>query len=333
VTDARRKYLGQSRVRPFKLIEKVRQIRNIVERERYDILHFHGACTSADLAAFVASADMKTSFVATINDSTLPKHFWSIRRRLWKRICALITSTEFMRDVLRSHGIHAEVIRHGTVRDLKAELAAPIANKPHRVLYWRDASMANGVDICLAAFRELAPKFPHISFDAAVRNDHWEDWIPKLKELANQHPNINVHTFPYSSGIDLAQLLAESICVLLPFRVLSYHPQLSVLESIQYGVPVITSALDSNVQLADGGRNALLVPPGNVLATIKSIEEVLKNSSAASQFARSAAENSRAVWNWDSYISQIMNTYINAAGHRMSQTGPTETSTSDAARH
>jgi len=332
VADARRKYSGKSRVRPIKLIAQVRQIRRIVERERYDVLHFHGSCRLADLAALVASPDVKTSFVATINDSTLPMHFWSLRRRWWKRISVLTTSTEFMRDVLRSRGIHADVIRHGPVRDLKAELAAPVADKPHRVLYWRDASMANGADVCLAAFRELAPKFPHISFDAAVRNNHWADWTPKLKELAAQHPNINVHTFPYDSGIDLARLLAESLCVLLPFRALSYHPQLSVLESIQHGVPVITSAVGSNAELSDAGRNALLVPEGDVLATIQTIEAVLNNADRASQFARRASESSRAMWNWYSYVAQITQKYIEAAGYRMSQNSPTETATRNAAR-
>jgi len=141
-----------------------------------------------------------------------------------------------------------------------------------------------------------------------------------------------VHTFPYDSGIDLARLLAESLCVLLPFRALSYHPQLSVLESIQHGVPVITSAVGSNAELSDAGRNALLVPEGDVLATIQTIEAVLNNADRASQFARRASESSRAMWNWDSYVAQITQKYIEAAGYRMSQNSPTETATRNAAR-
>jgi glycosyltransferase involved in cell wall biosynthesis len=317
VVDARRKHTGQSRVRPIKLIAQLRQIRNIVERERYDVLHFHGSCKLPDLAVLVGFTGVKTPFVATVNDAELPNHFWFIRRHLWKRISVFITSTEFVRDQLHSRGIRADVIRHGAVRNLRAELAAPVAHKPHRVLFWRDPSMTNGADICLAAFRELAPKFPHVSFDAAVRNDHWEDWTPKLKELADQHPNVNVHVFPYTNGTTLAQLLTESICVLLPFRDLSYHPQLSVLESIEFGTTVITSALASNVELADAGRNALLVPVGDVGATITSIEEVLKNSNWANQFARRASENARAVWNWDSYVSQITHRYLDATDRRL----------------
>jgi glycosyltransferase involved in cell wall biosynthesis len=313
VVDARRKHRGRSRVRPIKLIAQLRQIRNIVGRERYDVLHFHGSCKLPDLAVLVGFTGVKTAFVATINDAQLPTRFWFVRRHLWKRISSFITSTEFMRDRLRSRGIRADVIRHGAVRNLKAELAAPLGHKLHRVLYWRDASMTNGIDICLAAFRELAPKLPHVSFDIAVRNDHWEDWTPKLEELADQYPNVNVHVFPYTNGISLAQLLAESICVLLPFRNLSYHPQLSVLESIQFGTTVITSALASNMELADAGRNALLVPVGDVGATITAIEKVLMNSNWADQFARHASEKARAVWNWDSYVSQITHKYVEAA--------------------
>jgi len=284
VLEARRRQAGQSRVRPIRLIAKLRQLSKIVARQRYDVIHFHGSFRLADFAALARLTGVKTATVVTVNDSEIPSRFWSIRRRFWKRISAFITSTEFIQAVLHSYGVHAEVIRHAPVRDLKAELTAPVAQKPHRVLYWRDASMANGADICLAAFRELAPKFPDISFDAAVRNDHWEHWAFKLKELANQHPNIHVHLFPYVDGIGIAELLRQSICVLLPFRALSYHPQLSVLESIQYGVPVITSPLGSNLELADAGRNA--------------------------------ARKSRAVWNWDSYVSQITLKYAAAVGRK-----------------
>jgi glycosyltransferase involved in cell wall biosynthesis len=313
VVDARRKHNGRSRVRPLKLLRKLWQIRAIIRRERFDIVHFHGSCKLPELAAVVSFLGVSTCFVATVNDADLPARFWSLRRYLWKRIPMFLTSTEFVRDQLRARGIHAQLIKHGTVRDLKAELGSPSLRQPHRVLFWRDPSFTNGADICLAAFSELAPKFPDISFDAAVRDDHWEDWTPRLKELAAQRPNVHVHIFPYTGGISLAQLLAESICVLLPFRVLSYHPQLSVLESIQYGTAVVTSALDSNVDLADAGRNALLVPVGDVAATIAAIERILKNPDWALEFGRRSAANARAVWNWDRYVTQLIAQY-SAAG-------------------
>jgi hypothetical protein len=267
----------------------------------------------ANLAVLVGLPGVETCFVATINDADLPTRFWWIRRQLWRRITLFVTSTQFVRDKLRTRGIRAEIVKHGAVRDLGAELAAPVvASKPHRVLFWRDPSITNGADICLATFRELAPKFPHISFDAAVRNNHWANWTPKLQALAALHPNIHVHVFPYTDGTSLAQLLAESICLLLPFRELSYHPQLSVLESIQFGAPVITTALASNVELADAGRNALLVPVADVEATIASIEKVLKSPEWAQVFAKQAAQNARAVWNWDNYVPNIIRRYTEA---------------------
>ena len=315
VVDARHKHRGQTRVQPRKLIAELQQIRQILEREQYDIVHFHGSCKLPDLAALVGLTGVKTCFVATVNDIEVLTRFWRVRRFWWKRISLFITSTGFVRDQLRAHGIRAEVIKHGTVRNLTAELTAP-ARTPHRVLYWRDASTANGADICLSAFCDLAPRFPHISFDVAVRNDHWEDWTPRLQALAAEHPNVHVHLFPYIDGIRLEQLLAESICVLLPFRVLSYHPQLSVLESIQLGKTVVTTAVTSNLELADAGRNALLVAVGDVGATIAAVEKVLENPDWAEQFGRNAAERSRAVWNWDRYVSEISSKYAEAAARR-----------------
>ncbi|HZP87842.1 MAG TPA: glycosyltransferase family 4 protein [Burkholderiales bacterium] len=312
VIDARRKLRGRSRVEPLKLVQQVWQIRRIVLRERYDVLHFHGSCNLPNLASLVSCAGVKTPFVATVNDSELPRRWWPLRRLLWRRVSAFITSTEFVRDLLRLRGVSAEVIKHGIVRNIDAELSTPVSRTRYRVLFWRDPSLNNGVDVCLAAFDALASRYPEVSFDAAVRNDHWEDWTPKFKELAKRHPNVNVHVFPYTGGVSLAQLLAESICVVLPFRKLSYHPQLSVLESIQLGIPVIVSALESNVELSGAGRNALLVPVGNVEATVAAIEKVLSNGPWASRFATEASERSRAVWNWQGYLSQLEQTYTHA---------------------
>ena len=51
VVDARHKHRGQTRVQPRKLIAELQQIRQILEREQYDIVHFHGSCKLPDLAA------------------------------------------------------------------------------------------------------------------------------------------------------------------------------------------------------------------------------------------------------------------------------------------
>jgi glycosyltransferase involved in cell wall biosynthesis len=306
VVDARRQHRGESRIRPLTLLAQVRAIRRIVEREGYDVLHFHGSCRLPELAFLVGLPGMPLPIVATLNDGDVPKRFWGIRRRFWKRVSAFMTSTEFIAERLRRSGIEAQVIRHGLVRDLKAELADITPREPHRVLFWRDASLRNGADVCLEAYRRLAPKFPHVSFDAAVRNDHWADWTSVLQTLEREHANVHVHVFPYQDGAGLPQLLAESLCVLLPFRALSYHPQLSILESIQFGVPVITTALDSSLELAAGGSVAVLVPPGDVEATVASVEKMLRDPFAARAFGQAARIQSCASWNWELYAAQLI---------------------------
>jgi glycosyltransferase involved in cell wall biosynthesis len=323
-----------ARLRPLGVLAHLSEIRRIVARERYDVVHFHGFRNTPDVAALVGLWGIKTPFIVTVNDSDLPTRFWFVRRHLWKRIAAFVTSTEFVRDRLHLRGIRADVVKHGAVRDLAAEAAAvrdiaaeatavrnieaelgahPAPQGAQRVLFWRDPSLANGIDVCLKAYSQLAPRFPHINFDVAVRT-HREDWTAPLEALAAAHPNVGVHKYPYAEGTTLAQLLAESVCVLLPFRTLSYHPQLAVLESIQFGRTVITTALGSNTELADGGRHAIIVPVGDVAATVAAVEAVLRDPSQANEFARDAAQSARAAWNWDSYVTQIEQTYRQAAG-------------------
>src|SRR3954453_9720809 len=85
VLGARRRQAGQSRVRPIRLIAKLRQLIKIVARQRYDVIHFYGSFRFADFAALAPLTGVKTAPVVTVNDSEIPSRFWSIRRRFCKR--------------------------------------------------------------------------------------------------------------------------------------------------------------------------------------------------------------------------------------------------------
>src|SRR5690606_13818563 len=121
-------------------------------------------------------------------------------------------------------------VRHGIVRDLRAEIRDEVIGEKRRVLFWRDPSLNNGADVCAKVYDMLAPEFPDISFDMAIR-PHWSA-VEGLDELAAKHENVNIYRFPYEDGITLPKLVLESLCVMLPFRRMTICPQLAIAESL-----------------------------------------------------------------------------------------------------
>lgn len=305
-------------IHPGKLIRQLLQLKRIAEEEKYHILHVFGSNRLVYLAGLLRVIGINTPIVLTINTGHFPERFWFVAQHFWKRISAVITSTEFLKRKLETQGIATEAIKHGVVRDIRQEIRqARVDTRPHRVLFWRDPSMENGADICLQVYKDLAPRFPDVSFDLAVR-PHWRP-VAGLRELSEEYPNVNLYEFPYGHGITIAKLLAESVCVLLPFRELSAHPQFAVLESMQAGAAVVTTALDSNFELIDPGRNGYLVPPGDAPATVEAVERLLTDREHAIEIGNRAAEKTATTWNWDSYISELVQVYIQVIGQQPSR--------------
>lgn len=298
-------------IQPIKLIKQLSQIKKIVEAEQYDILHFSGSNKTAYLAGVIKLIGIKTPLVLTVN-GYLQKRFWFATKYLWKQFSAIITSTEFYQNECETQGIPTVLIKHGIVRHIREELEEITVDKPQRVLFWRDPSIENGADICLQVYDRLAPLFPDVSFDLAIRPH--PNRVPGIKELSDKYPNVNLYQCPYKPDISLAKLLSESICVLLPFRKLSTHPQLAVLESMLAHAVVVTTALDSNIELINSGRNGYLVPVGDVEATTEVVKELLNDRNKAAQVGKQAYEDMQTEWNWDTYVPKLVEIYTRAIG-------------------
>ena len=314
VVDGRRRGGGlamevghKSGVRPLRLLKQIYHIKRILEYEQYDIVHLFGANRMAYLAGLIRAIGFTKPLILTLNSGTMPEKLWLATQFLWNKLSAVVTSTDFLGDKCKAQGLPTRVIRHGIVRNMLKDRRVVKADKPHRILFWRDPSWENGADICLEVFRHLAHRYPHVSFDFAVR-PHWNP-VAGLEALENRYKNVHIYRFPYRNGITIERLLFESICVLLPFRNLSINPQLAVLESMMSNTAVITSTLDSNYELIDSGKNGFLLPVGDVAGNLRAVECLLTDPSAAKAMGVRAALTVEQKWNWDLYLSELIGTY------------------------
>lgn len=294
-------------VRPAALLRQAFQIRRIVRAERLDVLHVFGFVRTAQLGGAIRMTAPGAPVVATVLNGDVHRHGGAPGRWLLRRLDAVLSATDFAARQYQELGVKVDRLRHGVIRDLRRENGAEAAQQRRRVLFWRDANEMNGGDVCLAAFDALAPRFPDVSFDFAIR-PVWNE-VPGISDLPRRRQNVHVHRFPYEAGVSLAGLMNESLLVVLPFRRLSIDPQFSIAESLAAGVPVVTTRIQSNPELVEDGRTGALIEPGSAEAVVEAVTGLLGDRARLEEMGRATAGRFAAQWNWTGYVIGLEHVY------------------------
>jgi glycosyltransferase involved in cell wall biosynthesis len=202
-------------------------------------------------------------------------------------------------------------ISHGVIRRLANERSAPPADPEsrRRVLFWRVLSHEAGGDLCLKAFDQLAPEFPDLSFDLALRPSVHE--IPGAEELAQKHANVHVLGFPYAGGATIGDFVGESLCAIFPFRQLTIHPQLAIAETLAAGTPCVASSVGSIPELVVPGRTGALTSPGDAQDLVDTLRTLLNDRRQLARLAAIAAGWFEESWNWTKYVERLEELYYN----------------------
>ena len=305
--------------RPLGLVRQLRAMRGIAKREKLDALHVFGLSRTAMLGGLLRRSGMKTPVVATMIAGNLPRGTGRFGRWTLGGVDHFVASTEFAANQFNGFGPPCTLVRHGIIRDLRVELETllgsadppPAPGPRRRVLFWRDPNEMNGADCCRDAFAALAPRYPDLSFDFAIRPTRVE--VPGIDALAAHHDNINVFRFPYADGITLPGLIAESILVVLPFRKLTVDPQLSVAESLAAGVPVVGTSIRSMPELIEDGVTGRIVAPGESAPLTQAIDDLLGDRTKLDAMHARTAEHFARRWSWDGYVDELEKVYRSVA--------------------
>ena len=306
VFDARanRNYLigsDRKRTNPSRLFRQVRDIRRIATERDLEVLHFFGFAGSTYLAAAVKGSRRTPKIFVT-----LPTFHGRASRGFvaaMARIDGVATATQYAVDRLSNGGTAVSLIRHGPSRSLRRDGAVGPRN---RVLYWRDLSWQNGADLCLRVFEESAPRHPDLVFSLALR--HCAEEVPGLNSLLAGTSNIAAYRHPYESGPQLEDLMAEALVVVLPFRSTSVDPQMVILESLEAGVPVLTTQIASNPEIIRSQSVGWLVRPGSTSALADGLETAITERAGASS-PSDGTSLLPAQWTWDRYVDDTTSFY------------------------
>ncbi|MCH7791369.1 MAG: glycosyltransferase family 4 protein [Planctomycetes bacterium] len=295
-------------IHPMRTLRQMRQIVSIARETDLDVLHSYGVNRSAQLPGVLRMLGLKIPSVGTLATAQFPERLPKpLSRALWKRVGAVLTATNYVRDLCARHGVTTRIVRHGVIRDLRAELGDDRPGERNRVLFWRDPTRENGADVVMRVYEALASRHPSVRFTMAVR-PHWAE-IPGIDAWAERFDNVEVLRFPYEKDVTLPKLMFESLCVLMPIREMSIQPQLVIAESMAVGVPVLATDKGSTPELFEHGRSGMLFPEGDAEAATSMLDGFLGDRSAAEAMGEAAEKTLRRSWNWDRYVEDVTAVY------------------------
>jgi glycosyltransferase involved in cell wall biosynthesis len=124
--------------------------------------------------------------------------------------------------------------------------------------------------------------------------------------------NVDLHIFPYQPPISLPVLLSRSLLVVQPFRSLRINPQISMIETLYAGVPVITTDVESNRELVRNEKTGLIVPPDDVEVLVAAIRRLLEEPDLRERLQSNCAAETKSRWNWNAYGQELLAAYEHA---------------------
>jgi glycosyltransferase involved in cell wall biosynthesis len=288
----------RSGVKILKTFAYIISVIKAVNKNNINVLHVFGTKKFILLAVLFKVLLPRLKLIWT-TENRCEKSYRFIDYLINKFVCTLITTTEYVKSTCKFHH-NVRLIRPGIARNFI--INNDVVKK--RVLFWRDASPENGADIALKVFRNLASEFRDIIFTFAVR-PHWNAVV---NMSSCDKDNIEYLEYPYKNGNTIDKLLSESICVVFPFRELSTNPQLVVIETLNAGVPVICSSIESNEEiLKQVGLNFGLGE--NVVDYVTHLKGMLYSHTVNKKINVKCLNNLNKRYNWKEYLTGCLSIY------------------------
>lgn len=295
------------------------QLVGIINKEQYDVVHFFGGPKTGLLAAFIKIVNSKTRiFFSPISQPSFDQFSITgcLLTRLHKRLDCIVSTSEYVKQKW-SQLIGKEkclVTKPSTLKNLSKNV---FKAENDIVLFWRNANYDNGVDIMISVVKMIASEYKMIRFVFAIRpGDEFQD---ALLQLPRDYNNVYVHVYPYENGVTLESLLKETLFVVAPYRKLSINPQISILETLLAGVPVVASNVESNNEVIQDGLTGLIVKNNNPDAFVTAIKILLNDREYLSMLANNTVSETSIKYNWVSFKEQLLNAYEQKSMQRFCQ--------------
>lgn len=277
------------------------RIRAFLRERRPGVVHGNGVA-SAPLAAAMARLAGGARAVQTVYDVLDAWKPMGRRRLAGLRLARrVLTSSAYCARVLAAGGVDASrvsVVPYGIER----RWFDPPEHGPGRgALFWGDACWDRGFDALLDAARALAAD--GVPVDLAIRR-YYPGYREKVDAAVARAPGLRVH-----ADADIRRVVWDAGVVLLPYLATTMQPPLTLVESMLSEKAVVTTDVEANAELAEDGKTAVLVPPGDAGALADAARGLLADAGRRRALGQAARERARRAYDWDAAITAVLRAY------------------------
>ena len=293
--------------KPFDRLLDVKYVRTIVtqlcywpllfrELRKADVVHIFSASYSsfllAPLPAVIVGRLLGKPILLNYHSGEAPDHLrrsWIARRTLQHHVDANVVPSPFLRDVMASFDIAADVV-FNTI-DLEQFRYRPRVPLRPRILSTRNFEPIYNVACVLRAFARVQAAYPDASL-TLVGSGSQE---PALRALASELALRHVRFAGSVAPGDIHRYYADAdIYVQAPS--IDNMP-LSVLEAFASGLPVVSTRVGGVPAILTDGVHGLLAPDNDADAIAAQVIRLLEEPALARQLAAAARETCD-VYDW-----------------------------------
>jgi glycosyltransferase involved in cell wall biosynthesis len=297
------------------------QLRKLLARDRYDIVHyFFGLPTG--ILSFYSHGVRRLPYVVSLRGSDVPGYDESSRKlkflhallhglnkRVWRQASSVVAvSQELRRLALQcSPSTPMQVIYNG-VDPLRFSPPSYRRNAgPLKLVCVSRLIDRKGLDYLLAALAGLRDQSIQLVIIGTGAKE------PQLRAAAVRlNLTARVKFLGYRPNDELCRHLREADVFVLP--TLSEAFANVVLEAMACGLPVIASAVGGIPELVEEGVNGLLVPPGDTDRLASAIARMARDPALRRQLSRNNVERVRQKFTWAHAAGQYQSIYAHALG-------------------
>lgn len=294
-------------IRVIELISTLRRLLRLMKRERYDIVHVHGAVAGV-LARIAAWKNKVPIVVAELHGfSNRDPNSW-LDRMLYRTIekaidrvtDVYVAVSENVKRQWVGRGVVAEpkvrTILHGLdLREFPDRGVVVVAAGPRRRPVVGTVCLLEqrkGLEYLVEAMPAIIRRVPDVRF-AIVGEGPLKPWMQR--RAAELHVSGHIEFLGWRS--DVPELMWTFDVFALPSLREAFG--LVFIEAMAARRPIVASSADGIPEVVADGRTGLLVPPGNAAALADAISTLLTDRDTATRMANAGRERVEALFTLD----------------------------------
>jgi glycosyltransferase involved in cell wall biosynthesis len=220
---------------------------------------------------------------------------------------ALIVPSGYLREVFAGFGLSAQIIPNIIdVERFKPRNEARRERGPH-IVVTRNLEPIYDIATAIRAFAIVRRAHPTARMTIAGKGPE----LASLRALCDSLHVTDAVTFAGAIDNQAVAALYDSADLFLNTSLVDNMP-ISVLEAFASGVPVVSTNVGGIPYIAENGRTALLVPPGQPEACATAMQKLLDDASLAQALTSAGLEESRR-YSWRAVSTLWLEEYVRHA--------------------